>query len=120
MNDFENNKPSDLQEFYTENYSHPHPLVRIMNIIQYFVDCVKEDFPKLKIDLQQVINNVLGVNKLYFSSLINNPDTLKPLFIELESSLDKIHRYNNRLYDVAINDDSIKLLLNRSGVIVSA
>jgi hypothetical protein len=105
--------------FYTENYSHPHPLVRMINIFSYFCDCVKDDFPKLKIEMQEVFNNVLAINKVYFDSLIKNSDAIEGFLDDLIAFSEEIHAYNNKLYDVAINDESIKNLLKISGINVN-
>ena len=60
----------DKQDFYTKQFSHPHPLVRIYNILEYFHDNIENDFTELNIEPQQLLNNVLGIMKLYFDSLI--------------------------------------------------
>lgn len=39
--------PIERVKFYTGEKSHPHPLVRIFNILEYFFENVKTDFPKM-------------------------------------------------------------------------
>lgn len=100
------------QNFYTKKYSHPHPLVRQYNIFEFFHDCIKDDFPHLKLDTQQLLNNVLGISKLYFDSLIQNS---KEFYVHYQKStdlLDTINEYNGELYDYAVQDESIKSLLS--------
>ena len=101
----------DKMDFYTKEKSHPHPLVRCFNIMEYYYDNVTEDFPRLKITPDELLNNALGIMKLYFDSLIPGQDTIKYLFDELEIHLDDINQYNNELYDLAINDKAIRNLL---------
>ncbi len=119
MNQIENNTSIYVPPFYTEKYSHPHPLVRIINIFDYFLSSISDDFPKLKIELQPALNNVLAIiNKLYFDSIAKNSDVMGLFFGELGTFSEEINTYNNKLYDVAISDVSIKTLLNSSGTVV--
>ena len=101
-------------DFYIKENSHPHPLVRCMNILEYYFDNITNDFPKLKIDAQELLNNTVGIMKLYFDSLIPNKDIVSYFFDDLGMYLDDIHRYNQELYDFAIQEKTIrKLLLSR-------
>lgn len=102
--------------FYTEKYSHPHPLSRIVNILDYFRSCANDDFPRLKIEPQSVLNNVLGICKLYFESISKEcGDLIQILCDELKASVDAINLYNDKLYAQAISDKAIRRLLIRSG-----
>ncbi len=104
------------QDFYTKKYSHPHPLVRQYNIFEFFHDSIKDDFPHLKLDTQELLNNILGISKLYFDELIPNQ---KGFYIDDMKStdlLDAIKEYNGELYDYAIKDNSIRNLLTSQGV----
>jgi len=103
------------QDFYTKKYSHPHPLVRQYNIFEFFHDSIKDDFPHLNIDTQQLLNNVLGISKLYFDSIIPNQKGIYNHFEESTDLLDEINEYNGELYDYAVKDNSIKKLLISSG-----
>jgi hypothetical protein len=106
----------DIQGFYTKQFSHPHPLVRIYNMINYFYDNIKNDFPKLDIDIQQILNNVLGISKLYFDNLIPNQNVMQRYFEDSRGFIDEINHYNEELYDFAIKDKSIKSLLKKRGI----
>lgn len=98
-------------EFYTKEKSHPHPLVRCMNIIEYYFDNITTDLPRLKIDAQDLLNNCLGIVKLYFNSLIPDDDIINDLFTDLRNHHEDINNYNQELYDYAIHDESIRKLL---------
>ncbi len=97
--------------FYTKENSHPHPLVRCFNIIEYYFDNIRSDFSRLKIESQELLNNTLGIMKLYFNSLIPNQDIMSFFFSDLNKHLDEINKYNQELYDFAIQDVAIKNLL---------
>ena len=106
----------DKQDFYTKQFSHPHPLVRIYNMVEYFYDNIKNNFPKLDIDFQQILNNVLGILKLYFDNLIPNQNVMQDYFEDTIKFLDEINHYNQELYDFAIKDKSISSLLKKRGI----
>ncbi|THF75388.1 hypothetical protein [Cohnella fermenti] len=57
-------------EFYEKKFSHPHPLVRCINIMEYYFDSITTDLPRLKMDSQELLNNTLVITKLYFNMLI--------------------------------------------------
>lgn len=118
MNQIENNTSIYVPPFYTEKYSHPHPLVRIINIFDYFLSSISDDFPKLNIELQPALNNVLSINKLYFDSIAKNSDVMSLFLGELRTFSEEINTYNDKLYDVAISDVSIKALINSFGPVV--
>ena len=101
------------QDFYTKQFSHPHPLVRIFNILDYFRDNIKDDFPTLEIDSQELFNNVLKISNLYFDNLIPNQNAMQLFFQDIKDNIDEIYRYNQELYDFAIKDKSIKKLLKK-------
>ncbi|EGI5429922.1 hypothetical protein F9653_14900 [Listeria monocytogenes] len=94
--------------FYTKENSHPHPLVRCLNIMEYYYDNITSDFPRLKIDFQELFNNSVGIMKLYFDSLIPKQDIISYFFSDLKMYLDDIHQYNQELYDFAIQDQAIR------------
>jgi len=104
------------EDFYTKKHSHPHPLVRQYNILDFFYDSIKDDFPHLKLDAQQLLNNVLGISKLYFDILIPNQKGFYLRYQESTDLLDTINEYNGELYDYAVNDKAISGLLTSSGV----
>lgn len=107
-----NQLSSDLtvrkMEFYKKKFSHPHPLVRCINIMTCYTDNIVDDFPKLEIDNQEFLNNILGITKLYFDSLIPGQDVMKEFFKDLTKHIDTINDYNDELYDLAIQDEAIR------------
>ena len=101
-------------DFYIKENSHPHPLVRCINILEYYFENITNDFPRLRIDAQELLNNTLGIIKLYFDSLIPNKDIISNFFDDLGMYLDDINRYNQELCDFAIQEKTIRnLLLSR-------
>lgn len=98
-------------DFYTKEYSHPHQLVRCFNIMEYYYDNITSDFPKLRIEFQELFKNSVGIMKLYFDSLIPKQDIIGYFSSDLKMYLDDIYQYNQELYDFAIQDETIKNLL---------
>jgi hypothetical protein len=97
--------------FYIKENSHPHLLVRCLNIIEFYFDNITDDFPRLKIEPQELLNNTLAITKLYFDSLIPNQNIASHFFSDLEMYLYDINQYNQELYDFAIQEESIRSLL---------
>jgi hypothetical protein len=112
----QSNKTTNRQEFYTKNFSHPHPLVRLFNVIDYYYDNIRTTLPNLNISKQELLNNTLGIVKIFFNSVLPNQAALKEIFKDLNLHLDTINSYNEELYDVAIRDESIKSLLISRGI----
>jgi hypothetical protein len=98
-------------KFYTKKYSHPHPLVRCMNILEHYYSNILNDFPKLEMDDQEFFNNVYGIMKLYFDSLLGDKNFINEIFDDLNTHIDNVNNYNGELYDVAIKDEAIRNLL---------
>lgn len=115
INDYSNASSVKIKEFYTKKFSHPHSLVRMINIISYFIDCANHRYPSLGFEYQEVINNVLGMNRLYFSSLTQDQSVLDDFFTEWKNNLNQINAYNNELYEFAIRNKPIKQLLLYTG-----
>jgi disulfide oxidoreductase YuzD len=103
-------------EFYTKKYSHPHPLVRLLNIIDCFYDQVKDSFPSLNIDNQILLNNVLGIIAIYFNSFAPDKKIISNIFRDMDVYLDVANNYKDELYDVGINDEHIRALLIKRGI----
>ena len=98
-------------EFYTKKFSHPHPLTICMNILDYYYSNILDDFSKVDIDYQEYFENVFGIIKLYFDSLLGDKNFIKEIFDDLSTHMDDINKYNNELYDIAIQDEAIRDLL---------
>lgn len=86
-----------------------------MNIISYFIDCANDDISSLNMELQDTINNVFGINNLYFDSLAGTAEFKQRFFSELGDHLNKVNAYNNELYEFSIRNKAIKNLLNFTG-----
>lgn len=115
INDHENVKTIRANSFYTKKSSHPHSLVRIVNVIAYFIDCANDDNANLNLDFQETINNVLMINKLYFDSLNKKNDFVGQFLHEWEIYSNQINSYNNELYEFSIRNKAIKRLLTYTG-----
>ncbi|MFA1563343.1 hypothetical protein [Aliivibrio fischeri] len=115
INDHTNREKIRPNGFYTKMYSHPHALVRIVNVLSYFIDCANDDHENLKMDLQETINNVLKINKLYFESLHEESNFTNQFVEQWGAHSNKINSYNNELYEFSIRNKSIKSLLEFNG-----
>lgn len=111
INQLEPKYSINKKDFYIKENSHPHPLVRCLNIIESYFHNITDDFLRLKIEPQELLNNTVAIMKLYFDSLIPNKDVTSHFFSDLEIHLDDINQYNQELYDFAIQEESIRNLL---------
>lgn len=103
------------QAFYLRKFSHPHPLVRIINIMEYFYNCVTDDFKEIDLDSQTLLNNSLYILKIYFGSILPEENAVDILVDSLITYIDDINKYNEELYEYAVNDKAIKnILLSRN------
>ena len=103
-------------EFYTKKYSHPHPLVRLLNLIDCFYDQITDSFPSLNIDKQSLLNNVSGIITVYFNSFTPKNTVITDIFKDMDLYLDIANNYKAELYNVGVNDDSIRTLLIKRGI----
>ncbi|MBJ6145426.1 hypothetical protein [Hymenobacter sp. BT559] len=108
--------PIGKVDFYTKKYLHPHPVVRILNIIEYFFENVKDSFVDLRIDIQGFLNNVLGISKIYFDSYLPKSKIMDEILLDLHMYLDEINKYNVELYDYAVNNKAIRDMLIKRGI----
>ena len=100
------------RDFYLKQYSHPHPLVRTFNILEFYYDSMINDFPKLNMDSQTLLNSCMGFLKVYFDSILPDNTFIEFLFDDLELYIDEINKYNRELYDFAIQDEEVKNVLD--------
>lgn len=107
LNVIEENKKIKVQDFYTKKFSHPHPFVRIFNILEFSVDSANG--PGFKIEIQDMINITLDISNIFFKSFLPNQSPMEMFFDMLD--IESINLYNNELYDYAVNDEAIKNLL---------
>ena len=109
LNVLNSNQQIKVQNFYTKEFSHPHPFLRIFNILEFSVDSANDLFPELKIKTQDMLNNTLNISNIFFNSFLPNQNPLKNFFEMLD--VESINLYNNELYEYAVKDDNIKNLL---------
>lgn len=104
------------QAFYTKAYSHPHPFVRIINIIDYYLEQIEQFHPDLKMSKQELLNNSLGIVGIYLNTILPGKNAPAELLDDLFLHIDEINDYNNELYDVAATNESIRDLLIARGI----
>lgn len=102
--------------FYTEMYSHPHPLVRCTNIMEYMYGCIVEDFPALAVNPQSILNNSMGIMNLYFNEIVSEKSIMNVFLDEMKKHINEINDYLQKLYDWAVKDEAIKRTLLKRGI----
>lgn len=112
------NYKNDIKKinFYTKKHSHPHPLVRILHILDSYHDQIKDSFPSLKIDKQGLLNNVMLLMEIYFKTQSPNKKILSSFFKDIDRYLNIANEYKDELYDIAIKDEAIRTLLNKRNI----
>lgn len=105
------NKSVKRQDFYLKKYSHPHLLVRVFNVLDYYYDNLIDSFPEINFNQQELLNNTLGILNIYLKSFIPNQTIMSDLFLDLDKHLNDINSYNAELYETAIKDLEIRELL---------
>lgn len=103
------------QPFYTGENSHPHPITRIDNIFNYFIEFIRDGFSSIGFEADEVLINVLAINKYYFDSIDKDSDAMSILVGDWNKFQSRIDAYNNKLYNVTIRDKAIRRLLIKSG-----
>lgn len=116
VNTNEGNQSTNIMKFYTKKFSHPHPIVRLFNVMEYYHDSIETLFPELDITTQEILNNTLLITKIYTDSILPDQDIMKIIFSDLDNHLNEINAYNVELYNVAIKDSSIRELLIARGI----
>lgn len=114
--DFQKEKKIDKLEFYTKAHSHPHPLVRILNMIDCFYAQIVDTFPSLKIEKQTLLNSTLVTVKFYVNSFTPNNTIIMDIFKDMDLFLETANSYKDELYDIGINDNAIRTLLIKRGI----
>lgn len=109
LNVLDPNQQIKVQNFYTKEFSHPHPFLRIFNILEFSVDSANDLFSELKIETQDMLNNTLNISNIFIKSFLPNQNPLENFFKMLD--IESINLYNNELYEYAIKDEAIRNLL---------
>lgn len=107
------NKPYIIKvnEFYTKKNWHPHPTVRALNLLDSFKATLEDGWPQLIIETQDLLNNSLGISKLYFDVLLPNSDAGALIFNNMFNYIDESNQYNELLHKYALTDSAIKKLI---------
>lgn len=101
--------------FYTKEKSHPHPIVRIMYILDFYFNNLENSFPKLLISEHELHNNSLMIAKEYLKTII--PEKyLVEIFLTDLSETKEVVNYCDFLYESAIKDKTIKYMWETNGV----
>lgn len=114
MNQVDKPYKVDKLEFYTNEYSHPHPLVRVLDMFEYFFNNLESDFPQYTFDKEEMLINVMGISRLYFNGLIPEYANTFSFLDEDQKVIDMAYAYAQEIYDCAVQDNAITKLLKNS------
>jgi hypothetical protein len=114
LNAFNANQAINVQEFYTKEFSHPHPFVRIFNILEFSIESANDMIHSINIGTQEMLNLTLEISYIFFKSFLPDQDPLKNFFEMLD--VERINEYNNELYEHAVKDEVIRSLLTTRGI----
>lgn len=106
--------------FYLEEKSHPHTLVRLVNIIYFYRDKIRENY-SINISITDLLKYPLEVANLYFLELVGKdselPNLIKQIFDEFENNLDDINMYNNKLYDGVMKHETLSKIVTENNML---
>lgn len=88
--------------FYLKEKTHPHTLIRLANIIEFYSVNVQENY-SLNISFDNFLKYPFEIANLYFSELFgqnsNLPSAIYQYIAQFEKNLNDINEYNKKLYD---------------------
>jgi hypothetical protein len=106
--------------FYLEDKTHPHTLIRIANIIEFYSDNIEENY-KLNISFVDFLKYPFEIANLYFSELFGQnsklPNVIYQYFEQFEKNLDDINEYNNKLYDGVMKHETLSKIITNNNVL---
>lgn len=102
--------PKEPEEFYLEERTHPHTLVRLAHVFEFYAENVKVNYPDLNIDLVDVLKYSLEIAEIFFSDNFE-VEIVRNYINEFALNLDKINSYNQKLFDDSLKNTRIKELM---------
>lgn len=102
--------PKEPDGFYVEERTHPHTLVRLAHIIEFYAENVKVNYPDLNIDLFDFLKYSLEIGGIFFSDNFE-VEIVKNYLDEFALNLDDINAYNQKLFDDSLKHPRIKELM---------
>lgn len=102
--------PKNREMFYLEEGTHPHTLVRLANIIEFYTENINSNYPNLNIRLSELLGYCEIVIEEFFKSSLKLND-FTSLSQEFFDNLEDINSYNQKLYNECIQIPRIQQLI---------
>lgn len=106
--------------FYLKEKTHPHTLIRLANIIEFYSDNVQENY-SLNISLVDFLKYPFEIANLYFSELFGQnsklPNAIYQYFEQFDKNLDEINEYNKKLYDGVMEHKTLSKIIAENNVL---
>ena len=90
-----------IDEFYLDQKTHPHTLIRISYIIEHYQNVAEEN--GIKIEIGDLLKETFLISEIFF----NSNSFVKNCIDLMEENLDSINYYTSKLYDEAILKDNL-------------
>ena len=108
--DIYNPIPKEPEEFYLEERTHPHTLIRLAHIFEFYSENVKVNYPNLNIGLIDFLKYSIEVAGIFFMDNFE-VEIVGNYLQEFALNLDKINSYNQKLFDESSKQPRIKELM---------
>jgi hypothetical protein len=106
--------------FYVEEKTHPHTLVRLANIIEFYSENIQENY-NLNISIVDFLKYPFEIANLYFSELFGQnsklPNVIYQFFEQFDNNLDDINMYNGKLFDGVIKHVTLSKIVEENNVL---
>lgn len=80
--------------------------------MKHFFENINDEFADLSIDSQTFLNNCMGILKLYLDMIFPKKNSMEIVFEDLKICLEDINKYNQELYDCAVQDKAVSRILD--------
>jgi hypothetical protein len=103
--------------FYLEQKTHPHTLIRVANIIEFYSENIEENYG-LNISFVDFLKYPFEIANLYFSELLGQnsklPNITYQYFEQFNNNLDEINEYNCKLYDGVMKHKTLSKIIAKN------
>jgi hypothetical protein len=106
--------------FYLKEKTHPHTLIRLANIIEFYSDNIQENYG-LNISFVNFLKYPFEITNLYFSELFGQnsklPNAIYQYFEQFDKNLDDINEYNKQLFDGVMEHKTLSKIIAENNVL---
>lgn len=121
MNENEQITISEIDDtFYLEENTHPHTLIRLANIIEFYSENIQENYG-LNISFVDFFKYPFEIANLYFTELLGQnsklPNAIYQYFEQFENNLDDINEYNGKLFYGVMKHETLSKIIAKNNVL---